>query len=158
MLDFYDMGSPQQRRLILKTLNSHVVKSGVLKPAEIDLEWPNDLTIEHIMPRALDPTWRKLLATEIKERRLDGTVDDLHRAHVNLIGNLTLARHAPNASYSNRPYDQKVELINKQLAIRLNSELGKAPYLTWGFDAIQRRSQALAKLACAVWSGPLRAS
>jgi hypothetical protein len=154
LLNFYSQGSAPQRRFILKELNCNALQRGRLKRMEFAPNWTPDLTIEHIMPQTLDDGWRRILEKERRKLKLAESVDDLHQAHVNLLGNLTLARQARNVQYSNRPFKDKVALINKELPIRLNSELGKGRYATWGFSAIQRRTRELARLACAIWEGP----
>jgi hypothetical protein len=154
VLSFYTQGSAAQRRFILKALNGHKLVAGQLKKDQIGLEWPRDLTIEHIMPVTLTDHWRRELERERRAMGLTQTVEDLHASHVNLLGNLTLTPLGSNARYSNKTFKEKVALINEELAIRLNKQLGRAPYQSWGLKAIRRRSTELAELASAIWPGP----
>lgn len=154
VLNFYAQGAAPQRRYVLKQLNAHVLEGRKLKHDEIPLAWPNDLTIEHIMPLSLDDGWLRLLERERRRNGYQETVEELHEAHVNLLGNLTLAKQGRNAQYANKPFHEKIALMNQELPIRLNAELGTGRYKTWGIEAIRRRSRALASLACAIWEGP----
>lgn len=154
VLNFYTQGSASQRRYILKQLNSHTLEGKTVKQDEIPLAWPSDLTIEHVMPQSLDDWWRKTLEQEKASKGFEESVEELHEAHVNLLGNLTLARQARNVQYANKSFPEKLALVNQALPIRLNVELGTGPYKSWGIEAIRKRSQALATLACAIWEGP----
>ena len=156
VLNYYTQGSGPQRRYILKQLNAHELQGTTLKNDEIPLSWPADLTIEHIMPQSLDGDgwWEALLERERKAKGWEEAVEELHEAHVNLLGNLTLAKQARNVQYSNKRYTEKIALMNQNLPIRLNRQLGKGQYKTWGIEAIRKRSEELATLACAIWEGP----
>ena len=154
VLNFYVQGSGPQRRFVLKELNRHKLQGKTLKRDEIPLSWPSDMTIEHIMPKTLTKWWRDLIERERKAKGWDETVDELHEAHVNLLGNLTLAKQSRNVQYANKPYSEKVALVNQDLPIRLNAQLGTGPYKSWGIEAIRKRSEELATLGCAIWEGP----
>jgi hypothetical protein len=155
LLNFYNQGAAPQRRYVLKQLDGHFLDRGVLKRDEISRAWPADLTIEHIMPQSLDDAWRDDLEHERRAEGWSETVEELHEAHVNLLGNLTLARQGRNTQYANKPYGEKIALINQEMPIRLNAELGTGPYRQWGILAIRRRSGALATLSNAIWEGPV---
>jgi hypothetical protein len=138
----------------LKELDRHHVDGGQLKRDAVPRGWSSDMTIEHIMPQTLDAWWGKRLE---KERQTNGwrdSVDELHAAHVNLLGNLTLVKQDRNDRYGNKSFPEKVALINQELPIRLNARLGTDPYKTWGIGAIRKRSAELADLACRIWEGP----
>lgn len=153
-LNFYAQGAAAQRRYILKELNGHLVRDGRLKRDAIPPAWPSDLTIEHIMPQTLDAWWRERLAEERKANGWSESVDELHSANVNLLGNLTLAKQDRNDKYGNKPFPEKVALINQELPIRLNARLGTGDYKTWGIAAIRKRNVDLAALGCRIWEGP----
>jgi hypothetical protein len=154
VLNFYVQGSGPQRRYVLKELNGHKLEGKTLKNDEIPLSWPPDMTIEHVMPQSLTKWWRDLIEAERKARGWDETVDELHEAHVNLLGNLTLAKQSRNVQYGNKDYAEKVALINQNLPLQLNRQLGTGAYKSWGIEAIRKRSEELATLACAIWDGP----
>jgi hypothetical protein len=154
VLNFYVQGSGPQRKYILKELNCHLVDGGKLKRDAIPPNWPADITVEHIMPQTLDEWWRSRLEAERQSRGWTESVEDLHAAHVNVLGNLTLARQDRNDQYGNKSFPEKVALINQELPIRLNASLGTGDYSTWGIEAIRKRSADLASLACRIWEGP----
>ncbi len=158
VLNFYSQGSASQKRFILKQLNVHKLQNGTLKKEQIDLSWPEDLTIEHIMPVRLNAAWRRVLEAERNRKGYNRSVDELHHEYVNQLGNLTLVPQARNSQYSNKAFADKILLINRELPIRLNRELGKGPYREWGFERIRLRSRSLAKLANAIWAGPARSA
>ena len=154
VLDFYVQGAGSQRKYILKELNCNLFDRGRLKRDEIPPNWPADITVEHIMPQTLDAWWKNRLEAERQARGWSESVEELHLAHVNALGNLTLARHDRNDQYGNKSFPEKVALINQELPIRLNASLGIGDYSTWGIEAIRKRSADLAGLACRVWEGP----
>src|SRR5690242_11629859 len=79
------------------------------------------------------------VAGERKAKGWDETVDELHEAHVNLLGNLTLAKQSRNVQYGNKHYPEKIALINQFLPIQLNRQLGTGAYKMWGIEAIRKR-------------------
>jgi Protein of unknown function (DUF1524) len=64
----------------------------------------------------------------------------------------SIAPGVPPGGLANKPFREKVKIIEEDLQIRLNSDLLK--YSGWGPREIQGRGAELAKLACAIWSPP----
>ncbi|PRQ03206.1 HNH endonuclease family protein [Enhygromyxa salina] len=95
------------------------------------------LQVEHVMPQTLSASWREALGDD---------VDDDHDSFLHRIGNLTLTGY--NQEMSNAPYAVKRKhLIGSH--IELNRHFQGVE--TWDFEAIKRRSEALATRALSVW-------
>lgn len=131
-LPFYTDGRPEQRRLVLETIEESY---GTKEPVDLSA-----LTIEHIMPQTLTEEWVRNLGEFAEER---------HREMVHRIGNLTLTGYNPELS--NSPFDVK----RKKLAesnVAMNKEIAREE--EWGFAQIEERGRRLAERALALWPGP----
>jgi uncharacterized protein with ParB-like and HNH nuclease domain len=101
------------------------------------------LTVEHIMPQTLSPSWKQSLGkdwSEIQERWL------------HTISNLTLSGY--NYNYSNRPFQEKKNMTNGflQSGLRLNHYI--AQFDKWGEEELELRKGKLSKMALNIWSYP----
>jgi Protein of unknown function (DUF1524) len=152
-LNFYLQGRGPQRTFILQALNDHALVKGQLKREHVGRQWPKDITVEHIMPQTLSRPWRAAISNGLPPRsRTPAEVGATHEQLLHRLGNLTLMRAKTQPRLANKPFREKVKIIEEDLQIRLNSDLLK--YSGWGPREIQGRGAELAKLACAIWSPP----
>ena len=105
----------------------------------------DEYTIEHILPQNPDlPTaWRQALGPEWQR---------VQQEWLHTLGNLTLTGY--NAEYSDRPFNEKRDMVGgfKQSPLRLNAGLGELA--AWNEAAIQERAGRLADQALTVWTAP----
>jgi uncharacterized protein with ParB-like and HNH nuclease domain len=110
---------------------------------EYVLAAPQDLELEHIIPKAIKSQNGKWI--EYLGEGCEGKHDEyLHR-----IGNMTLIADELNASASNSAFNEKKK-IYKQSAITLTKEL--ADMSSFKFKAVKTRSEELAKIAVKIWT------
>ncbi|WP_348532826.1 DUF1524 domain-containing protein [Kitasatospora sp. MAP5-34] len=102
--------------------------------------------MEHVLPQHPAQAWYEQLATETEDGQ---TPEDLHKALVHTLGNLTLT--SENARLSNHPFRRKQEILEGS-ALLMNQEIAAAP--GWGSAEIHQRGQALADRAVSMWPGP----
>lgn len=105
---------------------------------------PRNLTIEHIMPQAWGENWALPSdAEDPTQARID------RNRIIHTIGNLTLANNRLNPSLSNRPWDEKSEILRKHFNLFLNKGIVDEP--EWNEDRIKIRAQQLAQMAINIW-------
>ena len=100
----------------------------------------DSLTIEHIMPQALTPTWEQMLGPDFPR---------VHVQHLNTIGNLTLTGY--NATLSNDDFLTK-KAIYAASNVTLNSYF--APLTQWAEAEMVQRGDYLAAQAAQIWERP----
>ena len=93
--------------------------------------------IEHIMPQTLTPAW----IAELGEN-----AQDHHARLLHTLGNLTLTCYNPDLS--NRPYDEKRELLRNS-HFELNRYFDRAAH--WTPAAIVKRAKSIADRALTIW-------
>lgn len=91
-----------------------------------------DITIEHIMPRTLSNTWKKIIGNNYKE---------LYDKYINTIGNLTLTGYNPELS--NKILKDKIDLYRESKFKFLNKDL--VDLKEWNEDIIIKRTNRLIK-------------
>lgn len=146
-------------RVVLGAVEQHVRNENTMHEA---LPLPQNLEIEHIMPRGWRTHWDRQppLSPE----------DALTRDKcVNTIGNLTLVTRSLNASLSNRPWTDaeavglkeggepgkgKRTLLDAFSLLVLNKRIVIDHVEEWTDDDITKRSKAIAETICSVWPGP----
>jgi hypothetical protein len=103
----------------------------------------NTLTIEHIMPQKLTPTWRELLGSDYEA---------IHKKYLHTIGNITLTGY--NSNLSNKPFCDKRDMENgfKNSRLFLNKELHSLEY--WTEKEIINRASYLKDRALKIWTFP----
>jgi alkylated DNA nucleotide flippase Atl1 len=138
-IPFYLNGRPGQRTLILRWLDESY---GSKEPVKYE-----SLTIEHVLPQTLTPTWRRALSEDLTG---DETIVELHGSLVHSIGNLTLTGY--NATMSNSPFAKKKEQLHKS-GLAMNQEI--ALELKWGRAEIHDRANHLANRMATIWPGPV---
>lgn len=109
-----------------------------------------DLHLEHIIPQ-------KILTKKSKnefgnwESYLGENAIELHKEHVNKIGNLTLLAQSLNISASNNPFKAKVEEYKKS-NIQITKEI--ADYDKFKFEQVLERCKELGEKAVQIWRFP----
>ena len=103
----------------------------------------NRLSIEHIMPQTLTPTWREALGENYAA---------IHEQWLHTIANLTLTGY--NSNYSNRPFAEKKTMENGfiQSGLRLNQYISK--FDQWTVTELEARNEHLMKAALSIWEYP----
>lgn len=106
----------------------------------------DDYTIEHIMPQNenLSDEWKKELGTEWER---------IHNEYLHRLGNLTLTGYNP--SLSDRPFSEKKTITGGFANSPLRLNQGLAQMEKWDEQAIQNRSESLAKQIVGVWVSPV---
>jgi uncharacterized protein with ParB-like and HNH nuclease domain len=116
-------------RLVLETLESTLAGK---EPVATD-----KMTVEHIMPQTLSPSWQEHLGETWRET---------HETRLHSLGNLTLTGY--NAELSNGDFQSKRSMF-------LNSPIyltrGVTQFEQWNDESIQQRGEELADLALTVW-------
>ena len=105
----------------------------------------DECTIEHILPQNenLSVEWQTALGAEWKR---------VQETWLHTLGNLTLTAY--NSEYSDRPFQEKRDMVGgfKESPLRLNTGLGQLQ--AWDEDAIKDRAGRLAATALEVWVAP----
>ena len=103
----------------------------------------NRLSIEHIMPQTLTPSWREALGENFSA---------VHEKWLHTIANLTLTGY--NSNYSNRSFAEKKTMENGfiQSGLRLNQYIAK--FDQWTEKELEARSEHLTKVALSIWEYP----
>ncbi|WP_055070024.1 DUF262 domain-containing protein [Clostridium massiliamazoniense] len=137
--DFYNMNSKNKLYLLerLENFNNREI---------VDVETlvsNNELSIEHIMPRTLTPSWKSSLGKNYNE---------VYNKYINTIGNLTLTGY--NSKYSNKSFIEKRNMENgfKESRLRLNKYLGTID--CWNEENIIERAEKLYEIALNIWKYP----
>ncbi|MCX4095312.1 GmrSD restriction endonuclease domain-containing protein [Nocardia sp. alder85J] len=107
---------------------------------------PETLTIEHIMPQKLSPTWR----AELDPLVGGSDIDTVHARLVHTLGNLTLTGY--NSDLGNHEFESKRKQLGAS-SIRMNQGIADRP--VWGPEEIETRARQLAARIAAAWPGPL---
>lgn len=104
----------------------------------------NKLSIEHIMPQTLTPSWKNALGNNFNE---------IHTKYLGTIGNLTLTGY--NSKMSNRTFVEKRDMEKgfKESRLRLNKYLSEID--EWNEDTIKVRAEKLFSVAAKIWSYPV---
>ena len=104
----------------------------------------NKLSIEHIMPQTLTPSWKSALGDNFNE---------IHTKYLGTIGNLTLTGY--NSKMSNRSFIEKRDMEKgfKESRLRLNKYLSEID--EWNEDTIKVRAESLFSVASEIWSYPI---
>jgi predicted transport protein len=99
------------------------------------------MTIEHIIPKALTPEWKSDLGENW---------EDIHKKHLNVIGNLTLTGNNPNMK--NYSFAQKLKIGFENSPLQLNKYI--ADQTKWTQEQVKERCSILAEKAKEIWSYP----
>lgn len=102
------------------------------------------LSIEHIMPQTLTPSWKNSLGENYNQ---------IHSKYIGTIGNLTLTGY--NSNLSNRSFVEKRDMEKgfKDSRLKLNKYL--AQLNKWNEETINIRANQLFKIASNIWVYPI---
>lgn len=105
----------------------------------------DEYTIEHILPQNpnLSAAWKLALGVEW---------EGVQQQWLHTLGNLTLTGY--NGEYSDRPFNEKRDMVGgfKESPLKLNAGLGMLEI--WNETAIKERANRLANQAITVWGAP----
>ncbi|MBP1888662.1 uncharacterized protein with ParB-like and HNH nuclease domain [Clostridium moniliforme] len=103
----------------------------------------NELSIEHIMPQNLTPSWIEMLGENYEE---------VKEKYLHTIGNLTLTGY--NSQMSNRPFHEKknIEAGFNNSRLKLNKYVASVD--KWNEEEIKKRGEILFDLAKEIWEYP----
>ena len=122
------------------------IEAGLRTNKAGDQSVPQELTIEHVMPRA----WRRRslwsLPADVEDEAKAGANRD---RLIHTMGNLTLANGRLNTSLSNRPWEEKRAELHDHITLFLNKDLVKEQ--EWNEERIEARARQLAQVAIKVW-------
>lgn len=101
------------------------------------------LSIEHIMPQTLTPSWKSLLGENYNE---------IYAKYIGTIGNLTLTGY--NSNLSNKSFIEKRDMEKgfKESRLKLNKYLSSID--EWNENTIKIRAEKLFKIAADIWKYP----
>ncbi len=105
----------------------------------IDID--GDISVEHIMPQKLSPSWQIDLGKRYEE---------IHNEFLHTVGNLTLSGYNPELS-NKRFCDKKNILAESNISLSRNL----ANYDVWNDDSIKKRAEDLFNTAKQIWSLPV---
>jgi hypothetical protein len=110
-----------------------------------DIQLPEDLTVEHLLPQNWQEHWPLPEMDEAAEARATQRRD--HLKHT--FGNLTLLTKKLNPSISNSGWAAKRPEITKQSKLNLNREFHDCP--SWGEEEIEKRGKRFADILVRLW-------
>ncbi len=96
-----------------------------------------NLEVEHFYPKTPTQEWRNMV----------GDYDTFEQDCLNNFGNLTLTEQ--NARLGNKPYDEKIALIEERNSLHLNNYFINNTH-SWGIEEVKVRSEYLADQFCQV--------
>ena len=126
----------------------HKKTTYILKTIEIgnntkEQSLPNNISLEHIMPKKLDGQWKKDLGSNWEKT---------HFTLLENIGNLTLTGY--NSEYGNRSYHIKKTIENGLASSKLFLNHKFKDIVKWDNDEIERHAKMLSELAVSAWPIP----
>lgn len=127
-------------RLLLRTVN-HAIES---EKSE-DIQLPEELTIEHILPQNWQQHWPLPEMEEAEKAKATHRRD--HLKHT--LGNLTLLTKKLNPSVSNSAWTTKRPEITKQSKLNLNREFYTVS--EWTEQQIEERGKRFVDILLKIW-------
>ena len=137
----YRLLTKARLRLLLRAVNQEIEND---KSENIQL--PEDLTVEHLLPQNWQEHWPLPEMDEAAKARATQRRD--HLKHT--FGNLTLLTKKLNPSISNSGWATKRPEITKQSKLNLNREFHDCP--SWGEEEIEQRGKRFADILVRLWS------
>ena len=126
-------------RYTLSRLTNHMSKESKKSGSELIVN-PDakEVNLEHVLPQSFDNTWRSYFTEGVD------VADYVYR-----IGNLTLLTTSINSDIANSSFPEKKHLAFQDSNLAINQHfMGLSQ---WGDTEIERRQEALAKVALEVW-------
>lgn len=136
----YRLLTKARLRLLLRAVNQEIENE-----KSEDIQLPDDLTIEHLLPQNWQEHWPLPEMDEAAKARATQRRD--HLKHT--FGNLTLLTKKLNPSISNSGWDTKRPEITKQSKLNLNREFQDVPI--WDETPIEQRGRRFAGIAVNIW-------
>jgi hypothetical protein len=134
-------------KMVLEGIERHIVDDGRTEK----LTLANSLWIEHLLPQ----TWRGPAAWALPADSADPTQAAYERDHMlHTMGNLTLTTSKLDIELSNRPWNEKVQMIGAHSALALNRAILQRYPTYWNEDTIRERGKTLAEHIVAIWPSP----
>jgi hypothetical protein len=124
----------RQRRLLMMRLEAAMPNGHML-------EMTNDVTVEHVLPRAGGPYWN------------DRFFDKVRRAEAaHLLGNLVLITHAQNTVADTKPYPEKRKVFFNTPGAPIHQVTRDIAGIDdWTLNAIEERHERLVRILCEDW-------
>lgn len=117
-------------------IQSYVMLQLELKTSpKTDVRPIEEITAEHIIPKALIPNWEHVSGAD-------------HKRLLNTVGNLALLSPNDNPAAGNKPWKHK-RRIYKKSGIEITNSLAKKT--KWGKKEVEDRTAKFAKLALKIW-------
>jgi uncharacterized protein with ParB-like and HNH nuclease domain len=110
-----------------------------------DVQLPDELTIEHLLPQNWQDHWPLAAIDEAEKARATQRRDQLKHT----LGNLTLLTKKLNPSISNSAWATKRPEITKQSKLNLNREFHDV--MQWDEQHIAQRAKRFAEILVAIW-------
>lgn len=104
------------------------------------------LHVEHVLPQSWQQHWPVAQDDDALKREIERDAAK-HR-----LGNLTLVTAKLNSTESNRPWEEKRELLREHSLLKLSQTIVEHEY--WDEERINHRSGLLADTILEVWPGP----
>ena len=101
------------------------------------------ITIEHIMPQTLTPSWKVYLGEKW---------ETVYSKYIHTLGNITLTGY--NSELSNRPYYEKLSMNEGLLKSKLFLNSMFSNYKDWNEESIITRAGSLIERTIEIWSFP----
>jgi hypothetical protein len=136
----YRLLTKARLRLLLRAVNQEIENE-----KSEDVQLPDDLTIEHLLPQNWQEHWPQPEMDEAAKTRATQRRD--HLKHT--LGNLTLLTKKLNPSVSNSGWATKRPEITKQSKLNLNREFQEVPI--WDETHIEQRGKRFAGIALNIW-------
>lgn len=124
----------RQRRLLMMRLEAAMPNGNMLQMTD-------DVTVEHVLPRAGGPYWNERFFDKV--RRVEA-------AH--LLGNLVLVTHAQNTLADTKPYTEKRKIFFSTPGAPIHQVTRDIVGIEeWSLNAIEERHERLVRILCEDW-------
>jgi hypothetical protein len=127
-------------RLLLRAVNQAIENEKTE-----DIQLPEELTVEHLLPQSWQEHWPLGEMDEAEKARATQRRDQLKHT----LGNLTLLTNKLNPSVSNSAWTSKRPEITKQSKLNLNREFYNVS--DWGEKEIEERGNRFADILLKIW-------
>jgi hypothetical protein len=134
-------------KMVLEAIDVHCSQGGNVETVTLG----HALWVEHLLPQG----WREVPEWKLPEGVGDPTKAALDRDHkLHTLGNLTLTTSKLDITMSNRPWAEKVVMLNHHTSLQLNRDLVTEAPEIWDEDEIAARGCLLADYIITIWPSP----